>query len=1357
MEKMRTTNDIFVNSSLVIEDLVEKFEAGQSPLPVYFYCARSAAEPERSKPSTVFASILRQLSCAQPGKPLPSPVVEKYKSQGEGFMSNGPDLDDSQDLIIQLIEDYSMKTIIIDALDECDPLMRQSLLDAFEHILKDSGGLVKIFVSSRNDQDIVYTLRDYPNLDVSIGNNTADIETYVKTETQKLVKNRQLLRNSRAKEEMTALIIDQICNGADGMFKWVSLQLDILRPLTRDEDVRTRLGRLPKELEQLYLEVYNNLISVQGEVGQSIIDNALRWLLYAQKELRSSEFLMAVVADLEISDGNLSVDTLLDLCNNFIVYDEGLDVFRFAHLSVREFLERKPEFTRVSCYSLAAKCCLLQIIASSNCPDTECLMSDGHLLRLRESPTLAASLSCPSFLDHANNFWMEYCQMIPLSDRLEDTGFRKILWFFFSDKLVSDSPLNAWVKWYCGRVLGERDSRASWKLLDILTSCSDTLHRLFFVAVCYGFSEILTFCMRDRGLSNEKKDQGLLLAAVAAEQESFDTIIKDGENWTMTEPLLLHAVRALNKERLALLLDKAPDTMITHRVFAAIAEDQDHEKMTILLNWYPGLTVTEIELEVAVEYVSLDNFRRLVARAARPMITKQMLRVRRRDNSKPVAAYLEKMLIILDRMEASDFTPRLMTLAASYGEDHTVEAMLEKVPASNITAEVMVASVRRGRQISHLMLQHGGKITEGVFDRVASSYDEQVSQLLLEQSHDSINNVKRLKQLAYKYRHREDMLKILLDRVDGTILANEIAGLIRDVARNGQNGPLRQLLDRAEGVKLSQDMLLAATFNPHRDRLSRIQMFLERSSDVQITEDMLVVTASDEEHGIELMKLFLKREGELIISKYVLMAAACNRCLGSQIMQLLLEQNRVAGLTEDVLTWVAQYYESPDLVLELLEFSESKTVTGRLLAAAAANRFCGSKLVTLLLSKAEITVFPEEAFIEAIGTWRDGLKTIRVLEETFGRIHLTDSLIAKCGCRASDYGIEFLLSRIDPAQITENLLIRVMIYSHDGSLHHPNYLHRFIVEKSLHIPMTIDILQLAAEHTSGNNFRFLWNRYGESLVPEGLINAAIKNRCDPLDYGGNAAVFLLHEADCIEIGEETLISILDIPDIDTESSTSCKYFNLLLEAGLQADMTEDMPETLLMNGGIEVKCTMPTRLRLNDGVKVTKEMFMIAASRGNENHLDKLSKLCGFNSTPEEFFNIAQLRGAMLQENDDLLQSLLESGVEFDFENPDGETPLMRAVWLENEMATQMLLAAGALLDGGPMLKNSPLCVAAKRGHYEIARILVNAGASINFRNDKGQTPLMLAKSHERFLVLKYLEQCRIEQEGRVQEMPDSN
>ena len=203
--------------SLVIEDAIQRFKAGQGPPPVYFYCARNAAEVERSDPAVILGSIVRQLACMQPGLPLLPPVVEKWKKKGQGFSSKGLQVEESCELILELIEHYPIATIVIDALDECDPDKRQVLLDALESILQDSIGLVKIFISSRDDQDIVCTLREYPNLDIVSNRNTADIEAFVRTETERLVKKRRLLRNSNAKEVLKALIIDQVSKGADGM------------------------------------------------------------------------------------------------------------------------------------------------------------------------------------------------------------------------------------------------------------------------------------------------------------------------------------------------------------------------------------------------------------------------------------------------------------------------------------------------------------------------------------------------------------------------------------------------------------------------------------------------------------------------------------------------------------------------------------------------------------------------------------------------------------------------------------------------------------------------------------------------------------------------------------------------------------------------------------------------------------------------------------------------------------------------------------------------------------------------------------------------------------------------------------
>lgn len=204
-------------TAIVIDDAMRRSAAGQNPPPVYFYCSRNAAEPERSNPDAILASIVRQLSCVQPGVPLRPSIIEKYERKGQGFLSSGLRLEESRDLILELVKQYRMTTIVIDALDEIDSEKRHALLEALEDILQEAVGLVKVFVSSRDDQDIVCTLEEYPSLGLASDKNQRDIEQFVRTETERLISKRRLLRYSKCKEELKYLIIEQVSKGADGM------------------------------------------------------------------------------------------------------------------------------------------------------------------------------------------------------------------------------------------------------------------------------------------------------------------------------------------------------------------------------------------------------------------------------------------------------------------------------------------------------------------------------------------------------------------------------------------------------------------------------------------------------------------------------------------------------------------------------------------------------------------------------------------------------------------------------------------------------------------------------------------------------------------------------------------------------------------------------------------------------------------------------------------------------------------------------------------------------------------------------------------------------------------------------------
>jgi hypothetical protein len=204
--------------SIVIEDAFRDFEAGRSPPPAFFYCSRNTAEPARSDPEQILASLASQLSNLRPEQPLLHPTVSIYeKKEAEGFASGPLRIEESRDLIIQLAELYPLTIIVIDALDECNPEKRSDLLDALDMILRECSNLIKVFISSRDDQDIVFCLKQYPNLEISSERNSEDIASFVKTTAKDLIRKRKLLKYSQSKQDMEDLIVQRVIEGASGM------------------------------------------------------------------------------------------------------------------------------------------------------------------------------------------------------------------------------------------------------------------------------------------------------------------------------------------------------------------------------------------------------------------------------------------------------------------------------------------------------------------------------------------------------------------------------------------------------------------------------------------------------------------------------------------------------------------------------------------------------------------------------------------------------------------------------------------------------------------------------------------------------------------------------------------------------------------------------------------------------------------------------------------------------------------------------------------------------------------------------------------------------------------------------------
>lgn len=124
-----------------------------------------------------------------------------------------------------------------------------------------------------------------------------------------------------------------------------------------EQDVVKELGRLPATLAQLYSMALAQ-INASGPAGRRIALNTLQWLLHAHSTLSTESLVLAVNLSCGVDGTHMTPVDILNLCCNLVVVDSELDVFRFAHLSLREYLETREEFSPMVAHPRLAEDCL---------------------------------------------------------------------------------------------------------------------------------------------------------------------------------------------------------------------------------------------------------------------------------------------------------------------------------------------------------------------------------------------------------------------------------------------------------------------------------------------------------------------------------------------------------------------------------------------------------------------------------------------------------------------------------------------------------------------------------------------------------------------------------------------------------------------------------------------------------------------------------------------------------------------------------------------------------------------------------------------------------------------------------------
>ncbi|KAK3668877.1 hypothetical protein LTR22_000357 [Elasticomyces elasticus] len=240
-------------------------------------------------------------------------------------------------------------TIVIDALDESKDSF--DLMTQLTHIARPEAK-VRIFMSARPGIDICPPFAEEKCRNVMIGSstNTSDLRTYVDLEVSKRYESSGM--SAAQAERLKAALIHL----ADGMFRWVVLEIDIFLPRSRKQGARQINADIERRLQALeaskaptverlldaYDEVYYMAVGEPDEVSRRhCVQSAISWALCSFRPLTVEELVQAACVQFDGSPAlQLDDHALMEYCSNFLIVTARRTI-RLAHLSVRQFFESR--------------------------------------------------------------------------------------------------------------------------------------------------------------------------------------------------------------------------------------------------------------------------------------------------------------------------------------------------------------------------------------------------------------------------------------------------------------------------------------------------------------------------------------------------------------------------------------------------------------------------------------------------------------------------------------------------------------------------------------------------------------------------------------------------------------------------------------------------------------------------------------------------------------------------------------------------------------------------------------------------------------------------------------------------------
>ncbi|PVH67497.1 hypothetical protein DL98DRAFT_296048, partial [Cadophora sp. DSE1049] len=324
--------------STVLEKVKSQYKSNPTVAIAYFYFDFNDTEKQRHDKFT--HSLIEQLAW-QSTKALA--YLESLFSRYQDGKQQ-PTQDALEVALQQMLNEFGETFIILDALDECKE--REELLSLLQNLTSWGAGNLHVLATSRRERDIEETLESLTTSEICL--QSALVDNDIRTHLSERLQNDPKLKRWPA--NVRGEIKDTLMEGAQGMFRWVVCQLDMLRKCLKVDALRKALKSLPNTLDETYARM---LLSIDEDYSQDAF-RILQWLVYSARPLRIEEMVEVIAIDTEESRFNPEnrlpdPRDLLTICSSLVttisVTTEGNDgasnettELRLAHFSVKEYL-----------------------------------------------------------------------------------------------------------------------------------------------------------------------------------------------------------------------------------------------------------------------------------------------------------------------------------------------------------------------------------------------------------------------------------------------------------------------------------------------------------------------------------------------------------------------------------------------------------------------------------------------------------------------------------------------------------------------------------------------------------------------------------------------------------------------------------------------------------------------------------------------------------------------------------------------------------------------------------------------------------------------------------------------------------